>query len=80
MYFFLNLEPVHSSMSGSNCCFWTCIQISQKAGKVVWYSHLFKNDPQFVVVHIVKGFAIINKTEIDLFFWNSLFLSMIQQM
>ena len=52
-------------MSGSNCCFWTCIQISQEAGKVVWYSQLFKNVPQFVVIHIVKGFAIINKAEID---------------
>ena len=43
MYSFLNLEPVRSSMSGSNCCFLTCIQVSQEAGKVVWYSHLFKN-------------------------------------
>ena len=37
------------SMSGSNCCFWTCILISQEAGKVVWYSHLFNNFPQFVM-------------------------------
>ena len=42
-------------MSGSNCCFLTCIQISQEAGKVVWYFHLFKNFPQFVVIHTVKG-------------------------
>ena len=41
-YSFPNLEPVHCSMSGSNCCFLTWIQISQEAGKVVWYSHLFK--------------------------------------
>ena len=42
-------------MSSSNCCFLTCIQISQEAGQVVWYSHLFKNFPQFVVIHTVKG-------------------------
>ena len=44
----------------------TCIQISQEAGKVVWYSHLFKNFPQFVVIHIVKGFGIANKAELEL--------------
>ena len=38
-------------MSGSNCCFWACIQLSQEAGKVAWYSHLFKNFPQFVVIY-----------------------------
>ena len=38
-------------MSSSNCCFLTCIQVSQKAGQVVWYSHLFHNFPQFVVIH-----------------------------
>ena len=41
------LEPVCCSMSSSNCCFLTCIQISQEAGKMFWYSHLFKNFPQF---------------------------------
>ena len=46
-----DLEPVCCSMSSSNCCFLTCIQISQKAGQVVWYSYLFKNFPQFVVTH-----------------------------
>ena len=55
------IEPVHCSMSGSNCCFLTCIQISQKAGKVVWYSHLFKNFPQLVVIYIVKGFSVVNE-------------------
>ena len=45
MYSFPNLEPVHFSMPGSNSCFLTCIQISQEAGKVVWYSHLLKNFP-----------------------------------
>ena len=67
MYSFPNLEPVYCSMSSVNCCFLTCIQISQKAGQVVWYSHLFKNFPEFLVVHIVKGFGIVNKAEIDVF-------------
>ena len=44
-YYFPDLEPVPCSMCGSNCCFLTCIQISQEAGKMVWYSHLFKNFP-----------------------------------
>ena len=52
-YSFLNLEPVHCSMSGSNCCFLICIQISQEAGQVVWYCHRLKNFPQFVVIHTV---------------------------
>ena len=56
-----DLEPVCCSMSSSNCCFLTCIQISQEEGKVVWYSHLFKNFPQFVLIHRVKGFGIVNK-------------------
>src|SRR5574337_750172 len=47
--------------------FLTCIQISQEAGKVVWYSHLFKNFPQFVVIHTVKGFGVVNKSEVDVF-------------
>ena len=54
-------------MSGSNCYFLTCIQAFQKAGKVVWYSHLLKNFPQFVVIHTVKGFGIVNKAEVDVF-------------
>src|SRR5574340_725211 len=45
----------------------TCIQISQEAGQVVWYSHLFQNFSQFIVIHTVKGFGIINKEEIDVF-------------
>ena len=53
-------------MSSSNCCFLTCIQVSQEAGKVVWYSHLLKNFPQFVVIHTVKGFSIINEAEVDI--------------
>ena len=54
-------------MSGSNCCFLTWIHISQKADQVVWYSHLFKNFPQFFVVYTVKGFGIVNKAEVDIF-------------
>ena len=53
--------------SSSNCCFLTCIQISQEAGQVVCYSHLLKNFPQFVVIHTVKGFGIVNKAEVDVF-------------
>ena len=56
MYSFPNLEPVCCSMSNSNCCFLTCIQISQEVGQVVWYYHLLKNFPQFIVIHTVKGF------------------------
>ena len=54
-------------MSGSNCCFLACIQVSQETGKVVWYSHLFQNFPQFILIHTVKGFGIVNKAEIDVF-------------
>ena len=43
------------------------IQISQEAGKVVWYSHVFKNFPELVVIHTVKGFGIVNKAELDVF-------------
>ena len=54
-------------MSSSNCCFLTCTWVSQKAGQVVWYSHLFQNFPQFIVIYTVKGFGIVNKAEIDVF-------------
>ena len=60
-------------MSSSNCYFLNWIQISQEAGRVVWYSHLFKIFAQFVVIHTVKGFGIANKAEVDAFL-------MIQQM
>ena len=43
------------------------MQISQEAGQVVWYSHLFQNVPQFAVIHTVKGFGIVNKAEVDVF-------------
>ena len=58
MYSFPNLEPVHCSVSGSNCCFLTCIEVSQQTSKVIWYFHLFNNFPQFIVIHTVKGFSI----------------------
>ena len=65
MYSFPNFEPGYSSVSVSNCCFLTCIQISQQTDKVVWYYQLFNNFPQFVVIHTVKGFSIINEAEVD---------------
>ena len=54
-------------MSSANCCFLTYMQISQEAGQVVWYSHVLKNFPQFVVTHTIKGFGIVNKAEVDVF-------------
>ena len=75
MYSFSYLEPVCCSMSSSNCCFLTHIQISQEAGQVVCYSHLFQNFPQFIVIHTVKSFGIVNKAEIDVFLELSCFLN-----
>ena len=62
-----NLEPICCSMSGSNCCFLTCIQVLQEAGKVVWHSNLFKNFPHsgFVVIYTVQVFSVVNKAEVD---------------
>ena len=62
MYSFPNLEPVCCSMSSSNCCFLTCIQISQEVGQVVWYSHLFKNFPICCDPH-----NIVNKAKVNVF-------------
>ena len=59
-------------MSSSNCCFLTCIP-SQEAGQVVWYSHLFQNFPQFIVIHRVEGFGLVNKAEMDVFLQLSCF-------
>ena len=56
------------SMSSSNCCFLTCIQISQEADQVIWYSHLLKNFSQFVVIHTVKRFSVFKEAEVDVFF------------
>ena len=72
IYFFY-LEPVCCSMSNSNWCFVTCIQVSKKAGQVVWYSQFFKDFPQFVVIHTVKGFHIVNKAEMYVFLKQSCF-------
>ena len=54
-------------MSSSNHCFLTCIQISQETDQMVWYSRHLKNFPQFVEIHTVKGFGIVNKAEVDVF-------------
>ena len=75
MYSFPYLEPVCCSTSSSNCCFLTCIHISQEAGQVVWYSHLFQNFSPFVVIHPVKGFGVVNKAEIDVFLELSCFFN-----
>ena len=74
MYSFSYLEPVCCSMSGSNCFFLTCIEISHEAGKVFWYSHLWKNFPQFSVIHTVKGFGVVNKAVVDVFLELSCFV------
>ena len=62
-------------MSSSNCGFLVCIQVSQEAGQVVWCFHFLKNFPQFVVIHTVKGFGIVNKAEIDVFLELSCFFN-----
>ena len=66
-------------MSGSNCCFLLCIQVSQEKGKVVWYSPLFKNFPRFVVIYTVKAFSVVHEEEIHCF-WYCLAFSFIQWM
>ena len=75
MYSFLDLGPVHCSMFSSNCCFLTWVQVSQEASQVVLYSHLFQNFPQFIVIHTVKGFGIVNKAEINVFLELSCFFN-----
>ena len=67
MYSFSYLEPVCCSMSSANCCFLTYIQLSQEAGQVVWYSHLFQNFPVYCDPHSQRLFGIVNKAEIDVF-------------
>ena len=71
-----NIQPWHTpfpiwNQSVVPCpvltCFLTCMQISQEAGQVVWCSYVFKNFPQFVVIHRVKGFVVVNKAEVDVF-------------
>ena len=68
MYSFPNLELVFCSMSGSNCCFLTCTEVSQEADEVVWYSHFFKNFPQFIVIHPVKSCSTVNEADVFLEF------------
>ena len=74
MYSFANYEPVSCSMSSSNRCFFSHKQVSQETGEVVWYSHLFKNFPQFVVIHTVKGFGTVSEAEVGVFLALSCFL------
>ena len=74
-YSFSCLEPVCCSMSSSNCCFLTCIHISQEAGQVVWYSHLFQSFPLLIVIHTVKAVGTVNKAEIDVFMKFSFFFN-----
>ena len=62
-------------MFSSILCFLTCIQVSQEANQVIWYSHLFQNFPQFIVIHTVKGFGIVNKAEVDVFLELSCFFN-----
>ena len=76
MYSFPNLETVHCSISSSNCCIFTCTQVLQEAGQVVWYSHLFKNSPVCCDPH---SQSIVNEAEVDVF-WNFLAFSLIQWM
>ena len=73
MYSFPNFEPSSCSMSSSNCCFLTCIQVSLEIGKVEWYSHVLNNLSEFVVIYTVKGFSIVNKAEVDDFLEPSCF-------
>ena len=66
-YSFPSLEPVCCSMSSSNCCFLTYIQVSEEAGEMILYFQLLKNFPQFVVVYTVKGFNVVNQAEVYVF-------------
>ena len=62
-----NFQPLCCFLSSSNCCFLTCIQISQEADKVVSYSHFLKDFPHFVLIHTVKSFSTVNEAEVDFF-------------
>ena len=67
MYSFTNFELVCCFMAVSNCCCLTWKKVSQEPGKVAWYSHLLKNFSQFVVIHTVKDFSVVNEAEVDVF-------------
>ena len=65
MYSFPNFEPVRCSMYNSNCCFMTHVQVCQEAN----LHHLLKNFSQFIVIHTIKGFSVVNEAEVDVFFF-----------
>ena len=67
MYSFPDLELVGCSMSHANYCFLTCTQLSQEAGEVLWYFHLLKHFPQFVVIYTVKGFSVVSERGVAVF-------------
>ena len=67
-------------MPGASWCFLTCIHVSQEAGQVVWHSHFLQNFPQFIVIHTVEGFGVVNKAEIDVFLELSCFLDDLLQL
>ena len=73
MYSFSYLDSVCCSMSSSNCCFLTCIFSGGRSTGLLF--HLFQNFPQFIVIHTVKSFGIVNKAEIDVFLELSCFFS-----
>ena len=75
MYSFPNFEPVLCSMSSSNYCFLTCLQVYQEASKVIWHFYFFKSFPQIFVIHTVKGFHVVNEAEEDHFLEFSCFFS-----
>ena len=64
---FPSFEPVSCSISSSYLLLLTCIQVSQETGNVTWYSNLFKNFPQFVVIPTVNDFSVVSEAEVDVF-------------
>ena len=73
-YSSLNPESVSCSIQDSNCCFLTHRQVSRETGKMVWYSHLSKSFLHFVKIHTVRGFSVVNETEVDVYLKFSCFL------
>ena len=60
-------KSISCSIQGFNCCFLTHKQVSQETGKMVWYFHLLKSFPQFVMIHTVKDFSVVDETEVNVF-------------